>query len=74
MEMPLYQGFDSFMNCGGVGSCGTCTVDVLEGAELLDERSDAEERKLKKKPDSYRLACQVRTDCIALAWDPIPIC
>ena len=56
----MYQGFDSFMNCGGVGNCGTCVVNVVEGAELLSERSDAEERKLKKKPDSYRLACQVR--------------
>mmetsp|Transcript_13544 Transcript_13544/g.49279 ORF Transcript_13544/g.49279 Transcript_13544/m.49279 type:complete len:235 (-) Transcript_13544:70-774(-) len=56
--VPLYQGMDSFMNCGGIGNCGTCVVNVIEGAGLLSDRSDAETRKLRNKPDTYRLACQ----------------
>ncbi|GFH07896.1 2Fe-2S ferredoxin-type domain-containing protein, partial [Haematococcus lacustris] len=47
------------MNCGGGGNCGTCVVQVLEGSELLSARTSAENRKLKGRPDSLRLACQV---------------
>lgn len=36
------------MNCGGGGSCGTCVVDIVEGKELLNERTDAEYKYLKK--------------------------
>ena len=32
---------------------------VLEGSEFLDERSDIEQKKLRKKPADYRLACQL---------------
>ncbi|OAE21124.1 hypothetical protein AXG93_3661s1500 [Marchantia polymorpha subsp. ruderalis] len=31
---------------------------ILEGQELLSERTDAEYKYLKKKPESWRLACQ----------------
>nr|CAB3464513.1 unnamed protein product [Digitaria exilis] len=46
------------MNCGGGGSCGTCIVEILDGKELLNERTNTENRYLKKKPESWRLACQ----------------
>nr|GEW64542.1 photosynthetic NDH subunit of subcomplex B 3, chloroplastic [Tanacetum cinerariifolium] len=46
------------MNCGGGGSCGTCIVEVVEGQELLNERTNTELKYLKKKPESWRLACQ----------------
>ncbi|KAK3010444.1 hypothetical protein RJ639_010653 [Escallonia herrerae] len=48
------------MNCGGGGSCGTCIVEVIDGKELLNERTNTELRYLKKarKPESWRLACQ----------------
>ena len=32
--------------------------DVLEGAEQLSPPTDAELRRLKKKPASYRMSCQ----------------
>lgn len=63
-EKALENGIDLYtlrgklMNCGGYGQCGTCIVEVVEGMENLSERTEAEKRKLKKKPDSYRLACQ----------------
>lgn len=56
--IDLYKTFAKLMNCGGVGQCGTCVVEVLSGAESLSERTDAEERKLRNKPATYRLACQ----------------
>jgi ferredoxin len=46
-------------NCGGYGQCGTCVVEIIEGLENLSPRTDFETLKLKRKPDNYRLACQV---------------
>ncbi|GAQ78903.1 hypothetical protein KFL_000200550 [Klebsormidium nitens] len=57
-KIELYKLYGKLMNCGGAGNCGTCEVEILEGAELLSERTDAEYKYLKKKPDTYRLACQ----------------
>ncbi len=56
--IELYTFMGKMMNCGGYGQCGTCIVEVVEGMENLSERTDAEKSKLKKKPNSYRLACQ----------------
>ncbi|HBL10253.1 MAG TPA: iron ABC transporter substrate-binding protein [Cyanobacteria bacterium UBA11162] len=63
-EKALQNGIDLYtfrgklMNCGGYGQCGTCIVDVVEGMENLSPRTEVEKRKFKKKPDTYRLACQ----------------
>lgn len=57
-QVDLYTFGGKLMNCGGYGQCGTCLVEVVEGMENLSPRTAFEERKLKKKPASYRLACQ----------------
>eukprot|EP00850_Spirogloea_muscicola_P015424 SM000118S25567 [mRNA] locus=s118:45090:46443:- [translate_table: standard] len=57
-RLELYGAYGKVMNCNGGGSCGTCIVQILEGQELLNERTDTELRKLNKKPESWRLACQ----------------
>jgi ferredoxin len=63
-EKALQNGIDLYtlkgklMNCGGYGQCGTCIVEIVEGMENLSEPTDFEQRKLKKKPSNYRLACQ----------------
>ncbi|KAM7257536.1 hypothetical protein ACFE04_013277 [Oxalis oulophora] len=57
-KIKLYATYGKVMNCGGGGSCGTCIVEILDGKELLNERTDAELKYLKKKPESWRLACQ----------------
>lgn len=63
-ERALQNGIDiySFMgkmtNCGGYGQCGTCIVEIVEGMENLSPRTDFENKKLRKKPENYRLACQ----------------
>ncbi|KAK1314177.1 hypothetical protein QJS10_CPA06g00747 [Acorus calamus] len=46
------------LNCGGGGTCGTCLVEVVEGKELLSLRTDKEKEALKKRPKTWRLACQ----------------
>jgi ferredoxin len=57
-NIDIYTLVGKLMNCGGYGQCGTCVVEVVEGEEYLSPKTDVEKRKLKKKPDSYRLACQ----------------
>lgn len=56
--IDIYTLMGKMMNCGGYGQCGTCIVEVVEGADNLSPKTDVEKRKLRKKPDSYRLACQ----------------
>jgi ferredoxin len=58
-RIDLYTLMGKMMNCGGYGQCGTCVVEIAEGMENLSPRTEVENRKLKKKPASYRLACQV---------------
>lgn len=57
-KVALYQGMNKLLNCGGIGNCGTCRVNVEQGAELLSPRTDVEQKKLKGKPETNRLACQ----------------
>ncbi len=57
-RIDLYSFMGKMMNCGGYGQCGTCIVEIVAGMENLSPRTEAEQRILKKKPDSYRLACQ----------------
>lgn len=57
-KIDLYTVMGKMMNCGGYGQCGTCIVEIVEGMENLSPKTDVEKRKLRKKPESYRLACQ----------------
>jgi ferredoxin len=56
--VDIYTLMGKMMNCGGYGQCGTCIVEIVEGIENLSPKTDVEKRKLGKKPESYRLACQ----------------
>ncbi|WIA35227.1 hypothetical protein OEZ86_003689 [Tetradesmus obliquus] len=57
-KVDLYTTWGKLWQCGGGGQCGTCIVQVQEGAELLSERTATEDKKLHKKPETWRLACQ----------------
>jgi ferredoxin len=57
-QIDLYTLKGKIVNCGGYGQCGTCLVEIVEGMDNLSPRTDFENRKLKKRPPSYRLACQ----------------
>jgi len=57
-KVELYKGMGKLTNCGGAGQCNLCFVDVLEGGQNLSPRTAVEEARLKKRPASYRLACQ----------------
>ncbi|MCC5898654.1 (2Fe-2S)-binding protein [Geitlerinema sp. P-1104] len=61
-KVDVYKTWGKLTNCGGYGQCGTCIVEVIEGMENLSPPTETEKRKLRKKPDSYRLACQVQVN------------
>lgn len=56
--IEIYKGVSKVFNCRGNGKCGTCLVEVVEGGDNISPETAAEFQKLKKKPTSYRLACQ----------------
>jgi ferredoxin len=60
--IEIYKFVGKLMNCGGYGQCGTCIVEIVEGMENLSDRTQAENKKLKKKPSNYRLACQTQVN------------
>jgi hypothetical protein len=64
-EVALREGIELYGlkgklgNCGGCGQCITCFVDVEGAADLaLTPRTSVEERKLRGRPQTWRLACQ----------------
>ena len=57
-SISIYKLKGKLLNCGGYGQCGTCIVEIVEGMENLSDKTEVEKRKLKKKPDNYRLSCQ----------------
>ena len=57
-NIDLYTFMGKLTQCGGYGQCGTCVVDIIEGIENLSPRTAVEEKMLRKRPSSCRLACQ----------------
>lgn len=47
-------------NCHGLGLCGTCVVEILEGMENLTPRTRMEKWHLKKLPPTFRLSCRCK--------------
>jgi ferredoxin len=64
-EVALREGIELYGlkgklgNCGGCGQCITCFVDVEgAGTTALSPQTTGEELKLRRRPQSWRLACQ----------------
>ncbi len=61
LDVALNNKVDLDHSCGGMGSCGTCRIIVLEGLDRLEERGELEQdiandREFHKEE---RLACQI---------------
>lgn len=73
--IPIYRGLDKYLNCRGMGLCGTCKVLVKTGIENLSPKGMMEKLNFYLHPMSMlaaidhetdmRLACQcsVNGDC-----------
>ena len=57
-QVDIYTFKGKMMNCGGYGQCALCVVEIAAGLENLSPRTAVEEKRLKKRSDSCRLACQ----------------
>ncbi len=58
--IQLYGLKGTLGNCGGCGQCITCFVEVPEGPSqvALSPRTSVEDQKLKRRSQTWRLACQ----------------
>ena len=58
--IELYGLKGKLGNCGGCGQCITCFVEVVQESTpgSLTPRTGVEERKLQRRPEGWRLACQ----------------
>ena len=65
-EVALREGVELYGlkgklgNCGGCGQCITCFVEVADGTPpaALSARTAVEDQKLRRRPQTWRLACQ----------------
>jgi 2Fe-2S ferredoxin len=66
LEVALEELVEIRHNCGGLGMCTTCRVQVVRGGEALDPPNEAEVYRLgaHRLERGWRLACQtvVRDD------------
>jgi ferredoxin len=53
----VYQSVTRWTNCKGKQLCGTCIVNVKDGAMNTNRKSMDEGSTLRENPDSYRLSC-----------------
>lgn len=53
----VYQSVTRWTNCKGKQLCGTCIVNVVEGARQTNAKSMDEASTLRENPESYRLSC-----------------
>src|SRR5262245_43967045 len=79
--IQVYGGIDKFLNCRGLGLCGTCRVLVKKGMENLSSKGRMERFTLGKSlaaighEDEIRLSCQcaVNGDCEVQTRVPLQI-
>ena len=53
----VYQSVTRWTNCKGKQLCGTCIVNMADGAWNTNRKSMDEESTLRENPDTYRLSC-----------------
>ncbi|KAL7456902.1 hypothetical protein ACHAWC_009069, partial [Mediolabrus comicus] len=53
----VYQSVTRWTNCKGKQLCGTCIVNIADGAGSTNRKSLDEGSTLRENPDSYRLSC-----------------
>ena len=78
-ELALAEGVELYGlkgrlgNCGGCGQCITCFVEVVAERQpgALSDPTAVEIKKLRRRPEAWRLACQVLVlDSVAVLTRP----
>jgi ferredoxin len=81
--VPVYGTLETYLNCRGLGLCGTCKVLVKKGMENLNPKTVMEKFNFTFHPltmmasigheDEMRLSCQVevRGDCTIETRPPL---
>ncbi|MFZ4805109.1 MAG: 2Fe-2S iron-sulfur cluster-binding protein [Synechococcus lacustris] len=78
-ELALAEGLELYGlkgrlgNCGGCGQCITCFVEVVAERQpgALSAPTAVEIKKLRRRPETWRLACQVLVlDSVAVLTRP----
>lgn len=84
--IEIYKGPDKYLNCRGLGICGTCRVLVKKGMENLSPKTLREKFDFTFHPlgslavidheDEMRLSCQVKVngDCSIEATPALNLC
>jgi ferredoxin len=64
LEIAIAQEVPLNHSCGGMGSCTTCRVFVVAGAEKLGERNEveAEHARMRGFVHNERLSCQTQAE------------
>jgi ferredoxin len=71
-SVQVYSGFEKYLNCRGLGLCGTCTVLVKKGMDQVSKKTLREKFAFTLHPkaslavigheDEMRLSCQVAVE------------
>lgn len=56
-DINVYQSITRWTNCKGKQLCGTCIVNIIDGAPNTNRKSMDEGSTLRENPESYRLSC-----------------
>jgi ferredoxin len=61
LDVALENKIRIATSCGGMGTCGTCRVEVLEAPARFNERNEIENEMAKERgfSNGERLACQI---------------
>ncbi len=65
LDAALEADIDIYHDCGGNGACSTCHIQVLEGMETLNDKTEDELDllgDLENCNESSRLACQCQVN------------
>jgi class 3 adenylate cyclase len=70
LEMAIEAGIPIAHLCGGRARCSTCRVRIIEGQDVLAERTEKEAAMAARLdfPDEIRLACQTEVEGSVRLW------
>jgi ferredoxin len=56
-DINVYQSLTRWTNCKGKQLCGTCIINIINGAPNTNQKSLDKISTMRENPESYRLSC-----------------